>query len=315
MNNLPPVSHSFDINIAEMLNSVELAIIIHHFAFWIDLNTRSKKNFHNGKYWTFQSMEDISNHFPYFSTNQVRRLIEKLVNMNILEKGNFNKTAFDRTVWYAFHDNWKYPIWQNCQMDRADLPNQNGEIDKPIPDTKPDAETEKKEEENAVGESDAVGADLSFFLFEKLRALNPGHKKPNMKTWTDEINRMIRIDQRDPEIIRKVIAWALDPDNPDDFWKTIQSPKTLRSLFDRAYIKMQTSKPKEDKRKSVDKIAAENFAWAKKTIQKLAYDPDKRIDLSDNCAWIVSGRERMNIGYTDPAFREIITNRLRTWGL
>lgn len=137
--------HSFDINLAAELKSVNLAILIHHFTYWIDYNARLKRNFHYGKYWMYQTLEDLANHFPYWSKDQVNRFIAKLVKMKILVKGNYNKTSFDRTVWYAFHDEFAKSIWRNRQMEEAKSPNGNGEVATPIPNTKTDTKTNNKE--------------------------------------------------------------------------------------------------------------------------------------------------------------------------
>lgn len=149
------IHHSFDIHLAKHLGGVELAILANHFIYWIDYNTRAKKNYHDGKYWMYQTLDEIANHFPYWSKHQVKRFINKLVEKNVISKGNFNKTSFDRTVWYSMHNEYSMPIWRNRQMDKMKSPDGNGEIATPIPDTKTYTETLKKKE---TKESQAKGA-------------------------------------------------------------------------------------------------------------------------------------------------------------
>ena len=104
--------HSFDIKIASIYG-IDCAIIIHHFLHWIGVNQRKGKNFHEGRTWSFQTIDDIVAHFPYFTKDQVVNIIEKLCTGKcrnsknkefepILMKGNFEKNKFDRTTWYAF---------------------------------------------------------------------------------------------------------------------------------------------------------------------------------------------------------------------
>lgn len=104
--------HSFDIKIATVYG-IDCAIIIHHFLHWIGVNQRKGKNFHEGRTWSFQTIDDIVAHFPYFTKDQVVNIIEKLCTGKcrnsknkefepILMKGNFEKNKFDRTTWYAF---------------------------------------------------------------------------------------------------------------------------------------------------------------------------------------------------------------------
>lgn len=143
--------HAFNVHIAEKYGVYE-AIIISHFQFWINNNIRNKRNEHDGRTWTYQTRQEIANWFPYLSIDQVRRLTDSLVEKNVLIKGNYNKTSFDKTIWYAFNDEYAFTCKtkdesknpyerQNCQMDLDNLPNQFDESAKPIPDTNPDAKT------------------------------------------------------------------------------------------------------------------------------------------------------------------------------
>lgn len=123
-------THSFDIYLAASIG-IQEAILVNYFQYWISLNHRKKKNLIDGRTWMYETREGIADHFPYFTADQVRRLTDKLIDIGILIKGNFNKTSFDRTNWYAFSDesiflNNSYD-WQNCQMDSAEQPNPIGE--------------------------------------------------------------------------------------------------------------------------------------------------------------------------------------------
>jgi len=95
--------HSFDIQLAA-LYGVEEAILIHHFQYWINFNYRTKRNFREGKYWTYQTVKEISAHFPYMTEKSVRRSIDSLVEKKVLIKGNFNKSSWDRTTWFSLTD-------------------------------------------------------------------------------------------------------------------------------------------------------------------------------------------------------------------
>lgn len=78
---------------------------------------------------------------------------------------------------------------------------------------------------------------LSELLFEKILSRNPNHKKPNLQTWATDVDRMIRIDRRTPEEIRRVIEWC----QSDPFWQNnILSTAKLRKQFDQLLLKMGT---------------------------------------------------------------------------
>jgi hypothetical protein len=132
--------HSFDIVLAAEYG-IEGAILIHHFQHWIGVNRRLKRNFFDGKTWSYQTHQEIYANFPYWSPDKVRRYVDSLVDAGVLLKGNFNKCTFDRTLWYAFVDEERFSNnfyeRQNCQMEDEEVPLPFGENARPIPDTNP----------------------------------------------------------------------------------------------------------------------------------------------------------------------------------
>lgn len=146
MNN-SSIHHSFDIVLASELKSVDLAILIHHFKFWVLKNKRMGKNLHENRTWTYQSIAEVAAHFPYWSYAHVKRLLLELVRRKILIKNNFNKTPLDRTIWYAFANEEKFAIFQIRKMEIPDSENgvsENGNCNKDT-DSKTDAKKEERE--------------------------------------------------------------------------------------------------------------------------------------------------------------------------
>lgn len=138
--------HSFDIALAAEY-SIEEAILIHHFQHWIRVNRTLKRNQYEGRTWMFQTQEEVAAHFPYFKNRfVVFRIIQKLVDKAVLMEGNFNKSTYDRTKWYAFVDEEKFvPFIDNVHfrtMDREKPHNGLSESERPIPDTKTDTKTD-----------------------------------------------------------------------------------------------------------------------------------------------------------------------------
>ena len=133
------LNHTFSVEHAE-LYGIECAIMIHHFQFWIERNKRLDKNLYEGKTWVYQTQKEIAALYPYWGEDKVQRILKKLVDEEVLVKGNFNKTQFDKTQWYAFKDEIKFSIPQNCGMDPVELHNpvrKSAEYNKDI-DTKED---------------------------------------------------------------------------------------------------------------------------------------------------------------------------------
>lgn len=108
-------THGFNSGLAE-LYGIEESILIHHFQHWISYNQQLKRNFREGRTWTYQTGEEIAAHFPYFSADQVRRVINSLIEKGVIVKGNFNRTKMDRTCWYAFKNEQMFTKWRNRQM-------------------------------------------------------------------------------------------------------------------------------------------------------------------------------------------------------
>lgn len=147
--------HTFDVAIATEFKSIELAILIHHFQFFISRNRNLKRNYHQERTWTYQTLEEIAAVYPYWSRDQVNRLLRKAVEMKILKKGNFNQTTYDRTCWYAFSNEDKFLPHSNNVSQMAKSPDGGGEIATPIPDIEPDIE--KKECKEKVPKSQKRG--------------------------------------------------------------------------------------------------------------------------------------------------------------
>ena len=97
------MNHSFNIEHAKKYG-VNSAIILNNMIFWIAKNRANGKNQHDGRTWTFNSVRAWSELFSYLSEKQIRTAIEKLIEVGVLIKGNYNEKGYDRTLWYAFKD-------------------------------------------------------------------------------------------------------------------------------------------------------------------------------------------------------------------
>src|SRR5665213_743540 len=114
--------HSFNVSYADDYG-IECAIVIQHFLHWVGVNKRLKRNLHEKRTWTYQTLDEIAAHFPYWSKSQVFDIIEKLCIGKhrksksekldfepVLKRGNFNKHLYDRTIWYSFVNEEKFTI-------------------------------------------------------------------------------------------------------------------------------------------------------------------------------------------------------------
>ncbi len=127
-------NHSFSVDLAVSLGSIDLAILVHHFQYWIRHNQSLNRNFKDGRTWTYQTRKEMAAYFP---EDQVRRYSDELVEKGILIKGNYNKSGFDKTTWYAFLNEEMFTIGKNANSTGKSA-NSNGESATSIPDPIPD---------------------------------------------------------------------------------------------------------------------------------------------------------------------------------
>ncbi len=82
----------------------------------------------------------------------------------------------------------------------------------------------------------SIEFQLAKFLIEKIFENYPNHKKPNLQEWARHIDYMIRLDNRNPDEIRIIIAWA----QKDPFWQPrIDSTSGLRRNYDQLVMQMR----------------------------------------------------------------------------
>ena len=120
------MEHSFNVDIAKEYGVYE-AIVLRHFQFWIQHNKANETNFYAGRYWTYNSRKAMSEIFPYFSEDQLKRIINKLIADGLLIKGNFNENKMDRRLWYALTDKGLELCPLNSRLHGADSSNALGE--------------------------------------------------------------------------------------------------------------------------------------------------------------------------------------------
>ena len=207
--------HSFN-HTAAIVFGVEEAVLLNNIIFWLKKNQANKKHQHDGRTWTYNSMEAFSNQFRYLSFKQIRRCLDKLVSMGVLVKGNYNKVRYDKTTWYAVEnesildsDYYDFEAWHNerkslCPNGQTISPNgqlekpkraiRKAQTGKPIPDILPNTNTTDIMYSTNVEYRETVGEVMQDFEMNgeplptkqpetptppRLRATPPKDKAPN----------------------------------------------------------------------------------------------------------------------------------------
>ena len=132
--------HSFDVEVAKRIGVPE-AILVSNICYWVKKNQANEKHFYDGYYWTYNSARAFAELFPYWSQDQVKRLIKKLEDIGIIASGNFSEAAYDRTKWYTIIDQ---SIARLHSIHCAESPNELRDIAQPITDSKPIVNTDSK---------------------------------------------------------------------------------------------------------------------------------------------------------------------------
>ena len=57
---------------------VDGAIFLHCMAFWVAKNRANGRHYHEGRYWTYNTLEALSKLFPFWSRRQLERIINGL---------------------------------------------------------------------------------------------------------------------------------------------------------------------------------------------------------------------------------------------
>jgi hypothetical protein len=130
------------------------ALLLTNIIFWIQKNMKNNKNYHNGRYWMYNSAKKFQEkNFPELNERKINYALRKLENNNVLIVGNFNKKKYDKTKWYSLgkemkqyyfnfepeyykekpYDNFVIWILQFCHMQFTILVYGNDKIVKPIP--------------------------------------------------------------------------------------------------------------------------------------------------------------------------------------
>ncbi len=152
-------SHAFNVGIATDY-SPDMALWLGHLAFWTEKNLANNKHIHDGLAWCYDTLDAICDYFPYYSRRQIETIINNSVNEGLVQRGNYNHTGYDRTVWYAitpkayfyfqhllsnkYLERLFLSISQICEMDFTEYVNGFPRSVTTIPDTDPDTDPDKE---------------------------------------------------------------------------------------------------------------------------------------------------------------------------
>lgn len=87
--------------LAKSLGNLNEAVFVQQLHYWLEIKKQSGKNFLDGRYWVYNSVEEWLKQFPWMSSATLRRTIESLSQKGLVIKGNYNEKKMDHTIWYS----------------------------------------------------------------------------------------------------------------------------------------------------------------------------------------------------------------------
>lgn len=182
-----------DKNLAFIIGLNE-AIIIQQVHYWLELNKKANRNFHEGRHWTYNTYEEWNEQFPFWSKTTIKRIFKKLRDMNLLIVDRFNVYQMDRTLWYTIDYDVLDSIMNVSNESNIDIQN------KPMEDNQNETMDESK--------------------------TNPAIPENTTKISTKNINPSINQEDKIQEIDRQI-----DPlENPKIDFQTILSTCQLDNI-------------------------------------------------------------------------------------
>lgn len=118
---------------------------------------------------------------------------------------------------YLHHVPTKYPVNRNCIKPSLYQPTVVNEAT--------GVQREKPDE---------LSLSIAWWMFERLKADDPGIAKPDMEAWAREVDAMIVLDGRETDAMARLFAYA----RRDSFWaKVITSPVRLRKNWEELRVR------------------------------------------------------------------------------
>lgn len=222
--------HAFNPDVAKDVG-IESAILYQNIQFWCEKNRLNGKNFHDGYYWTYNSVKAFCEMFPYMSKDTISRNLKKLEAFGYIKTGVFNEVGFDRTKWFAdvrnHCDKMLPSISEKCEMDFAESQNGVSKNQKPIPNINTNINTDINIKKESKKESKSTFDDIldsveiirdnpdlrdSIIEYIKMRKLI---KKPlTDRALKLNINEAYKLSGGNPDTMRRIIdqsvarSWA-----------------------------------------------------------------------------------------------------------
>ena len=100
---LPSKLYTFSAPMAEKYG-VDGAVMLQNIIFWVNHNRANGRNFYDGRYWTYNSINAFKLQFPFWTPRQIDRILKRLEEQGAIVTGSYNDNPWDHTKWFALSD-------------------------------------------------------------------------------------------------------------------------------------------------------------------------------------------------------------------
>lgn len=118
--------HSYNVSVAADVG-INAAVVFYNICFWVEENHANKRNFINGKYWTYNTVKALHTIFPEMTGKQIEYALKKLKDGGYIESAILSEDTRDRTNWYTVCDFKKWILHEEPTPQEKEVPNEEKE--------------------------------------------------------------------------------------------------------------------------------------------------------------------------------------------
>lgn len=120
--------HSYNVSVAVDVG-INAAIIFHNICFWVEQNFANERNFINGDYWTYNTVNAFKTLFPEMTYEQIRNALRKLEDKKYIKSAFLSEDVMDRTKYYAVVDFEKWISKNKCKCENSHMDSKSSQMD------------------------------------------------------------------------------------------------------------------------------------------------------------------------------------------
>ena len=194
------------------------ALIVQQIHYWVG----KKLHFYDNRYWTYNTYEDWGKQFNHLSPRAIRRYVNKLEKMGILDSNRYNQSRYDRTKWYTIDYETLNSYRQKGADHETDLA--TSKVPKVVTSNLPKVDTcintknntknntKKEEVESLFNKWNTFAKQHSLSQVIKLTDTRISHIKQRLEEEVFDFDKILSLVANSDFLLGKVKEWKVDFD-------------------------------------------------------------------------------------------------------